>query len=231
LRGSFAEVFGSSTVHCSAPSVLFKPAGAEHADHYGAAGADCLVVELPESRLRALPPRVLSNVSHLANGAVGALVHSLAIEVRAADELSALAIEGLVLELLAQIGRQTAPAPPPHAPPWLPAVRNLLRTRCREPLSMAEIAGVAGVDPSHLAKVFRFQEGMTPSEFVRAQRVEWTRWRLLRSDDSLAAIALEAGFADQSHFTRSFRRVTGISPGRYRRFASRSDIDSVPTPD
>jgi len=84
---------------------------------------------------------------------------------------------------------------------------------------------------SHLAKVFRAHEGVTPSEFVRVQRVEWARRQLLRSVDSLAAIALEAGFADQSHFTRCFRRVTGISPGRYRKIAPQSDIDSVPSAD
>jgi AraC family transcriptional regulator len=231
LRGSFVEEAGAATVRCTPLSALFKPAGEEHADHYGADGAECLLIEVPESRLRVMPGTVFTGVLHVASGAVAALVQALATEVRSADALSPVAIEGLVLELLAQIGRQAEPQM--HGgPSWLPGVLDMLRSRFREPLIMSDLASDAGIDPSHLARVFRCHEGVTPSEYLRLQRVEWARWRLLRSSDSLASIALDAGFADQSHFTRSFRRVLGVSPGRYRMCLASApeQIDSIQSP-
>ncbi len=226
LRGSFEESFPAATFECGAHSVLFKPAGAVHANRYGPTGADCLLVELPESRLQ-FAGASFSDIRHVAAGPVAALVEALANEIRADDGLSRLAIEGLVLELLAQVGRGAGPQLPQGRPEWLAPVLEALRTQYREPLVVADLAAKAGVHPAHLTRVFRLHAGVTPSEFVRGQRVDWARAQLLRTDASLAAIAFAAGFADQSHFTRSFARITGTPPGRYRAAVRPSKIASV----
>jgi AraC-like DNA-binding protein len=67
-----------------------------------------------------------------------------------------------------------------------------------------------------LARAFRKHHGCTVGEYVRQLRVERAMERLARSDDSLAAIALDVGFADFSHFARVFKRQTGTTPGRFR---------------
>jgi AraC family transcriptional regulator len=69
----------------------------------------------------------------------------------------------------------------------------------------------------HLARLFRQRFGYSMGEFVRRQRIAWACGQLARSDAPIAAIALTAGFADQAHFTRTFRRVTGCTPSWYRR--------------
>jgi AraC family transcriptional regulator len=84
---------------------------------------------------------------------------------------------------------------------------------------MAEVAAAAGVHPVHLARVFRKQFGMTVGEYQRRLRLAWAGKELLRGDTDLATLALEAGFADQSHFTRAFRWMTGMTPGELRRVA------------
>jgi AraC-like DNA-binding protein len=53
--------------------------------------------------------------------------------------------------------------------------------------------------------------------YVRRLRLDWAARELVRSETSLAGVALEAGFADQSHFTRFFKRHTGLTPQAYRR--------------
>ena len=58
-------------------------------------------------------------------------------------------------------------------------------------------------------------------EYGRRARIEWAAAQIAAGDRPLAEIAAEAGFADQSHFTRLFRRYLGTTPGRFRAFQSR----------
>jgi AraC family transcriptional regulator len=65
--------------------------------------------------------------------------------------------------------------------------------------------------------VFRTNVGCTPGEYVRRLRVEFACHRISSSDMPLIEIALEAGFSDQSHLTKNFKRYTGMTPARFRR--------------
>ena len=58
---------------------------------------------------------------------------------------------------------------------------------------------------------------MTLGSYVRNLRLEWVAARLLSSEEPLASLALAAGFADQSHLTRAFKRYSGLTPRAYRR--------------
>ena len=70
--------------------------------------------------------------------------------------------------------------------------------------------------PGHLARVFRVKYGTSVGAYVRGLRLTWAAERLADSDDAIARIAYEAGFFDQSHFTRMFRRHFGFTPHAYR---------------
>jgi AraC family transcriptional regulator len=84
-------------------------------------------------------------------------------------------------------------------------------------MTVAEIAAELEVDTRLLARAFREYYGSSIGEYVRNARLDWAAARLVQTEAPLAALALEAGFADQSHFTRSFKRRTGLPPGKYRR--------------
>ena len=92
-----------------------------------------------------------------------------------------------------------------------------MHARFREPLRLADVAREADVHPGHLARAFRQHFRMTLGSYVRTLRLEWVTTELLRSDESLASIALAAGFADQSHLTRAFKLYCGLTPQVYRR--------------
>jgi len=79
-----------------------------------------------------------------------------------------------------------------------------------------ELAAAAGVQPAQLTRAFRAHYGEGIGEYARRLRLEWAAESLVRTDVGLALLAAEAGFADQSHFTRAFRRLYGLAPGRYR---------------
>ena len=69
----------------------------------------------------------------------------------------------------------------------------------------------------HLARLFRERYGYSMGEFVRRRRIAWACGQLAGSDRTISAIALDAGFADHAHFTRTFHRITGCTPRWYRR--------------
>ncbi|MEN3329887.1 MAG: AraC family transcriptional regulator [Acidobacteriota bacterium] len=107
-------------------------------------------------------------------------------------------------------------------PKWLERVRNILEQRFAEPFKLSEIAAEAGVHPVHLAREFRKHYGTSVGEYVRRVRIEYACRELMGSNAAVTNIAFAAGFADQSHFSRTFKRLCGTTPGRYRASIVRS---------
>jgi AraC family transcriptional regulator len=77
------------------------------------------------------------------------------------------------------------------------------------------------VHPAHLSRAFRTHFKVSLGSYLRRLRLDWAREQLVHSAASLASVALAAGFADQSHFTRAFKRYTGLTPNTYRRTIGR----------
>jgi AraC-like DNA-binding protein len=94
-------------------------------------------------------------------------------------------------------------------------VRDLLEDRVAENIRLDELARVAEISRFHLIRLFRRRYGVTPFAYQRNLRVERAR-AALRCGESLAQIAADLGFADQSHLGRAFRQVMGATPGQYR---------------
>lgn len=94
-----------------------------------------------------------------------------------------------------------------------------------EALTLDRLAREAHLSKFHFARVFRDETGVPPATYVRDARLRHAKERLAAdTDQSLADIALEAGFYDQSHFTRTFKQAEGRTPGRYREEANRKDV-------
>jgi len=81
------------------------------------------------------------------------------------------------------------------------------------------VAGAVGVHPVHLARAFRLHYGAPVGAYQRGLRLSWAAGMLADGDDEIAQIALRAGFFDQSHFTRAFKRQFGFTPAAYRQAA------------
>jgi AraC family transcriptional regulator len=126
-------------------------------------------------------------------------------------------MEGITLELLAELSRHHVASPERTPPCWLLRARELLNARFTQNLTLDEIASEAGVHPVHFSRVFRSHLGCTPGDYLRQLRVESACRQLATSDLPLIEVALSTGFADQSHFTRTFRRLMRMTPGEFRR--------------
>lgn len=127
------------------------------------------------------------------------------------------AVEALTYELCAHVAGR--PAEDQHEPVWLAQTDAAIREEFRQPLDLKVLAANAGVHPTHLCRSFRRFRGHTISDAVSGARVQYVARRLADSDVSLAEIAADAGFTDQSHMTHVFKRLTGSPPGDHRRVA------------
>ncbi|MBU6488483.1 MAG: helix-turn-helix transcriptional regulator, partial [Burkholderiales bacterium] len=202
-------------------SLTFFPAGLPHANCWHGEGGRVLHLEFASAWLEKLGSRtrVLHRPGDFARGAPLSLMRRLAVEIAHQDGATPLAVEGLVLELVAACARCEPGALEPRASSsrrWLARAEALLRERFQAPLSLDYIASEVHVSADHLAREFRKRLGCTVGEYVRDLRLEFAAGKLVHSDEPLAHIAEAAGFADQSHFTRVFRRKFGVTPGAYR---------------
>ncbi|MGE4298839.1 MAG: AraC family ligand binding domain-containing protein [Desulfovibrionaceae bacterium] len=98
--------------------------------------------------------------------------------------------------------------------------RACIHARYGENLSLADLAGVAGLSPFHFLRVFTRSLGLSPHDYLTQTRVYAAR-ALLKGPDRLADVAARVGFADQSHLTRQFKRLVGVTPGDCRRMMGR----------
>jgi AraC family transcriptional regulator len=96
-------------------------------------------------------------------------------------------------------------------------VTDYLDSRLPQSLDLAEVAGLAGLSPSHFHRAFRLTMGAPPHRWLTRRRIRRAQELMLNPKQSLADIAVETGFADQPHFTRVFAKEVGVSPGAWRR--------------
>lgn len=132
------------------------------------------------------------------------------------DDVAPAAIEGLVLEILAEATRAGRRETAGKHPRWLMQAKELIQASFSEPLSLSHLAAAVCVHPVHLAREFRRHYHCTVAEYVRQLRVARACAEISTSNRSLADIAIEAGFSDQAHFTHVCKRLTGRTPGQFR---------------
>lgn len=93
-------------------------------------------------------------------------------------------------------------------------LRDYIKSRYAENISLTELSSLVDLSSFHLLRVFRDQVGVPPHEYQIHMRINEAR-NLLRNGNSIAETALKVGFFDQSHFSRNFKRITGMTPGYY----------------
>ena len=211
LRGACHEIYTRRSFLCRPFSFLFRPAEEPHEDEFDSGGTQTLIVEVDQhwlARLREQRVRLAAPVC-LQGGVLTGLAARLYAEVRQRDDAAVLSVEGLLLEIAAELARDAARGAERKAPRWLERARDLLHASYVEPPAFAAIAHAVEVHPVHLAREFRRHYHCTLGEYVRRLRIEFACREIAVSDATLAEIALAAGFTHQAHFSRCdlfFRR-------------------------
>ena len=210
IKGDYREQFGAREIRYQPLTLVFHREDTLHRDELGPAGATFLTLEIGPrwlgevSRWRNLPP-----VMELTGRAPWLALS--AFELLTGGALTRAELESVTLELVGD-ALQLPTGPADRAPRWLVRVEERLRDDPVDRASVTALAREAGVHPVHLARTFRRRHGVTIGTFALDRRLDRAR-RLLATPMALVDIAAELGFADQSHFTRMFRRRTGVTPG------------------
>lgn len=218
LRGRFSEFARGRTLDCSADTLKLTAAGETHSNRFPHTESRGLRIDIARDRF-AESPAILSLLdSEFCRPSSGAqpTFQRLMAELSTADAATSIAVEGMLLELLARLARERAPVSAHDRPPWLRRAEEMIHAEFASPITLTRVAGEVGVNASTLARAYRAQFGMSVGAHVRRLRIEWAARELLRSAAPISTIALQAGFYDQAHFTNVFRRLLGTSPARYR---------------
>jgi len=218
IAGRRSHRFDTVAIDCAVASMTLVPAGAVHSSRFDGPAARGLMVELRGASIAAgeSTAALFSAPRVCAGAAVTRSLEAIRRELRAADAVSALALECQGLELL--VGAERTRAAAANRPPrWLVRAREALHDDPGALPRLAELAAVAGVHPAHLTREFRRHFGSSIGEYARALRVARAAELVDAGERSLAEIARLCGFADQSHLTRAFRAAYGVTPGARRR--------------
>lgn len=218
LEGKYFSTFDTRTDEFTPWTVTYHQAGISHSSRYSVRGARVLYVELPNERLKDFWQISASHLDHfsLQGSLIQWTARQLYNEFKASDHFSPFVIDSFVMQLLAHLLRQRMSSPR-RVPPWLGKADEMIRSRYMEPLALTGIAKSVQVHPGHLAREYVRHYGCTIGEQIRRLRIEYACEQLSATSRSLADIALDAGFSDQSHFTVSFRQRIGMPPSHYRK--------------
>ena len=218
VRGRYSETSQRTTQRCAPLTLAFHPAGAEHVVDFDAGEARLFNVEVEAQWMKRLRECRLGmdEPVYYFGGPPSWLAFRLYKEYKSMDTLSELMMEGLLLEIMVETSRGSTRETKRKVPAWLFQARDLLHDSFSQNLSLKQIAESVNVHPVHLAVRFRRYYGSTIGDYVRKLRIDFACSKLVETDQSLIEIAMASGFCDQSHFSRSFKQLVGVTPSEYR---------------
>jgi len=212
--GSYTERLGGLTRHCGTSTLLLHSAGERHSNVFHGRPVRLLRVEASDSQLLDLPDARVRSEGYRGEPSRHLCLRMLH-ELHAPDDVTTIALHGLLLELVAGLARAST-ASGSREPSWLGRVEEFLQASFDAPLSLASIAAHAGVHPVHLARTYRRHRRRTIGGRIRELRIEHACRLLATTRDSIADIASRCGFSDQSHLARLMRARLGVTPTQYR---------------
>jgi len=219
LNGTLEETYEDDAMLCSANSFSFHPAIQPHRNGSGTTDTRVIIIETCSSRGRQLLPIIGADVAPFATPS--RRLRSTALELsralRGRDDMRALSVESMTLELVARASRLIAQRCDPRPRPrFLDDACSFIDAQLHRALTLREVASAMRVSIRQLSDALRVHELKTFRAFVRERRIARARALLADRAISISDVALTCGFCDQSHLTRVFRHVTGLTPLSWR---------------
>ena len=206
--------FWGGQVSCHAPDDL-------HSTRVLSPGACGLNIELGDTCVNT--PEVFRIRTAPRGSKIPILLVQLYAELRARDAASTLAVQGLVLQAIAELTREEER----HVlqrPQWMSRAEQFLSDNTCDGIDMKQLSAVAGIGSRQLLRAFKQFLNCTPGQYVRKRRIEIARQHLAETREPVARVAMEAGFYDQAHFCHEFKKANGCSPREYRELLGSREV-------
>jgi AraC family transcriptional regulator len=218
LQGASTEIIEKQKREYRTLSLAFFPAGLSHANDYHHAQTRCFNLELENSWDTYIDEAnpAINHPIEFSPGIMPWLTMRLYHEFRLTSQPSALSIESLVFELLAETSRHTPTKTFKREPRWVQTVTELLHDEFMHPLALNDIAQAVGVHPIYLARIFRRSMGCSVGDYVRQLRMDHACRQLADDQIPLGVVAVNCGYYDQSHFSKAFKVTIGMTPQKFR---------------
>jgi AraC family transcriptional regulator len=223
LKGAYSEQHGTRNITYPPGSIVFHPADEEHATEVNEGGSQVFVIEIGPEWIQRLEeysctPSTVIDLNHSEMSWYAKRMFYAFNEPGIDNDMQ---IEGLVLELLSCLVKENWKKF--EVPFWLPKVLELLRSDFHQSLTIKYIAKEIGINPIQLSRTFRKCMRLSIAEYKSRLRVEFASEQLRCTSKDLRDVAMKAGFADQSHLTRLFKRFVGTTPAAYRQSFRKRD--------
>jgi len=221
-KGAYLEKTRARETFYKERTIVFHPARESHSNHVKARTTVLSIFDggndqCPlKGKVAILEPVVFLSPT------VDALFYKMAQELQDPDPYTGLILDGLSLEIFGEVFRTIARKKNPFRDSKVSRVIDILHDHMEEALTHDQIAKAAGLEKSTMVRGFKGLTGLTIGEYIRKIRVEKAKLLLEKTSTPLCEVALEAGFYDQSHFVKVFRKETRTTPLSYRKnFQSR----------
>jgi AraC family transcriptional regulator len=231
LSGTYSERYVDREFHWGEGALHLLPAGERHENQFETA-ARLLRVKIEPVAVQRLGDehaRCLAEPREITGPLSSWLANRMIREFMAQDDIAPLAMEGVLLEMLAESARSSDETHGSSAPSWLRRVRESLEDCYLQAPGLAALASIAGVHPVHLSREFHKHFRMTIGEYIRKRRIQRASELLSNSELSMTEIASTCGFSDQSHFCALFKKHSGMTPAKFRDLSSHSWRSTKPT--
>lgn len=216
MQGAYVSSAAGAPAVAQRPLLIYNPPGTTHRDCFRGEGGQFFTVSVSMSAQRNFSDAVtLPDHACVLGREARDMALKMARNAPASMPHDGLIVESLCAELLTATAINFNEAHD-RAPTWLRHARELMHDDCGAELSLSDIATAAGVHPVHLTRTFRRHFGCTPGDYQRRCRLTKAASLLVDTTADLVAVADACGYADQAHFSNTFKAAFGVSPRSYR---------------
>lgn len=214
VNGQYSETNNKTKRDCVRGDIVIHPKHLEHSNIFNDKGGTCFNIEFTDSLQKEIHAFNNNNFRRFSNKStlLAAVIQKIYKEFKAYDEFSSIIIEGLLLETIGYSARESDKGLSPY---WFNKVKAIIVENNFCKISLSPIAAELNISPSHLAREFKKVTGVSIGEYIQNFKIQLACGRLKEGYNDILNIALEFGFSDQSHFTKVFRKIVGITPKQY----------------